>query len=129
MNILLASAHPYIPQISGVAQSNTHELAVEFIRSGHNVSVLSGLTHRGCLGCRSRLKLKLLSRRYVVDKALGYAVFRSWFPWEVADEVAVCVNADVVVLQSGYPVKIALALGKTKARLFVYLHNVELDDL
>ncbi|CAH2397563.1 glycosyltransferase [Mesorhizobium ventifaucium] len=129
MNILLASAHPYIPQISGGAQSSTHELAIEFIRRGHNVSVLSGLTADGLLGFSSRLKLKLLSQRYVVDNALGYAVFRSWFSWEVADEVAARLNANVVVLQSGYPVKIALALRKAKARLFIYLRNVELEDL
>lgn len=129
MNILLASAHPYIPQISGGAQSSTHELAVEFRERGHNVSVLAGLTGDGWLGFSSRLKLKLQARRYVVDSNLGYPVFRSWFPWEVAETVAEECKADVIVLQSGFPVRMALSLKNAHARLFIYLRNVEQEDL
>lgn len=93
------------------------------------MAVLAGLTGEGWLGAKSRLKLKLARTRYVVDYQLGYPTYRSWFAWEAAAEVADRVKADVVVLQSGYPVKIGLALARTNARVVVYLHNVELEDL
>lgn len=129
MNILLASAHPYLPQISGGAQSSTHELAVEFGRRGHNVSVLAGLTGDGWLGLKSRFMLKIPGTRYVVDRQLGYPVYRTWFSANVAAEVAERTKADVVVMQSGFPVQLAKALAGSTARIFIYLRNVELEDL
>lgn len=129
MKILFATAHPYIPQITGGAQSSMHDLACELAKRGHEVSVLSGLTGKGWLGWRSRIALKLSKRNFVVDHDLGYPVHRAWFAWAVAPDVVRRINADVVVLQSGFPVRIARALQKTDARLFIYLRNVEIDDL
>lgn len=129
MKILLASAHPYIPQISGGAQSNTHELAMEFIRRGHETAVLSGLTGDGWLGKSARLKLKFGRAGFVQDDGLGYPVFRSWFAWEAMTEVVRRFGADVVVMQSGFPVKLAQALDGIDVRRLIYLHNVEIDDL
>lgn len=129
MKILLASAHPYIPQISGGAQSSTNELAVEFSRRGHETAVLSGLTGKGWLGVRTRLKLKLGRAGFVRDDFIGYPVFRAWFPWEVIAEVARRFQADAVVMQSGFPVRLAQALDGEEFRRFIYLRNVETEDL
>ena len=86
MNILLASAHPYIPQMIGGAQSSMHDLATEFVRRGHKVGVLSGLTGEGWVGRKSRVRLKLGRRNYVIDTSLGYPVYRAWFPREAAED-------------------------------------------
>ena len=129
MKILLANAHPYIPQMVGGAQSSINDLAREFAARGHEVSVLSGLTGKGRLGVVSRVKLKLNRRGYVVDRTLGYPVYRAWFPWEVAADVARHVGADVVVPQSLFPVKIAQALDGVDTRVVIYLRNAEVEDL
>lgn len=129
MKILLATAHPHIPQITGGAQSSMHDLAGELTKRGHEVSVLSGLTGKGWLGFRSRIALKLLRRNHVVDHGLGYPVYRTWFVWEAVANVVRHINADLVVLQSGFPVKIAWALEKVNTRVFIYLRNVEMEDL
>ena len=119
MKILLATAHPYIPQITGGAQSSMHDLAGELTKRGHEVSVLSGLTGKGWLGFRSRIALKLLRRNHVVDHSLGYPVYRTWFAWEEVAKVVRHMNADLVVLQSGFPVRIAQSLEKTSTRIFI----------
>lgn len=129
MKILLATAHPYMPQITGGAQSSMHDLAGEFAKLGHDVSVLSGLTGKGWLGLRNRIALKLLRQNHVVDYGLGYPVHRAWFAWEAAADAIRRVNADVVVLQSGFPVRIARAIKGMNARIVIYLRNVEIDDL
>lgn len=129
MRILLASAHPYIPQIAGGAQSSTDALAVEFIRRGHPTAVVAGLTGHGRVGLKARIKLKLGRKNYVRDDGLGYPVFRAWFPWNVIAEVAREFQADAVVMQSGLPVRLAAALEGSQARRFIYLRNAESTDL
>ena len=129
MKILLANAHPYIPQMVGGAQSSINDLAKEFAARGHEVSVLGGLTGKGRLGAMSRVKLKLNRRGYVVDRTLGYPVYRAWFPWEVAADVARRVGGVVVVPQSEVPVKIAQALHGVDTRVVIYLRNAEVEDL
>lgn len=129
MKILLASAHPYIPQMTGGAQSSMHDLACEFLRRGHEVGVLGGLTGQGWVGLKGRVGLKLWRRRYAVDHGLGYPVYRAWFAWEAVAEVARRMGADVVVPQSRLPVRFAQALEGAKALVVIYLRNVEPDDL
>lgn len=129
MKILLASAHPYLPQIFGGAQSSTHELAVEFRKAGHEVAVLAGLTGRGWRGLSGRVRLKLEGRGYVTDRRMGYPVHRAWVPARVAARVAADTGADVVLCQSGHPVALTRALEGGAARRFIYLRNVEVEDL
>lgn len=129
MRILFCSAHPYMPQIHGGAQSSTHELAVELRAAGHEVAVLAGLTRQTWLGLYSRVKLRLGAKGYVRDRHFGYTTYRAWFADRVATEVARDFRAEVIVLQSGRPVQIGRTLGTLDARRFVYLRNVELDDL
>jgi len=127
VRILFASSHPYIPQIAGGAQSSTHELARELGSRGHAVGVHSGLLGRGWLGLRGRLALKLRRRRAYNDQSLGYPVYRSWFAWEGAAEVNRDFAPEVVVLQSGQPVRMAKAFQELGARIVVYFRNVEFD--
>lgn len=129
MRILIGSAHPYLPQLLGGAQSSTHELALAFRWRGHDVCVVSGLAGKGWFGFRRRLALKLQRRRWVRDDRLGYPVFRAWFASEVVADVAREFRADVAMFQSGFPVQMAKAMAGTDIPSVIYLRNVETDDL
>lgn len=129
MKILLANAHPYLPQTMGGAQSSMHDLAVEFTRLGHEVSVLGGLTKQGWVGLKSRVQRKLRRRKYSIDHGLGYPVYRAWSAWEVVADVARDMGADVVVPQSWLPVRFAHALRGVDTRIIIYLRNVEIEEL
>jgi glycosyltransferase involved in cell wall biosynthesis len=127
VRVLIASSHPFIPQIAGGTQSGTHELALHLRSRGHDVAVLSGLLGRGRFGIRARLILKLTSHKAAMDRGLGYSVYRSWFAWEAAAEVCADFRPEVIVLQSGDPVRMAKALRPHCAALVPYFHNVEFD--
>lgn len=129
MRILFGSAHPYLPQMYGGAQSSTHELVRQLRARGHEVAVLGGLTGEGWLGLRGRALLKLTRRGYVRDDGLGYPVYRAWFPDEVVRRVVEDFGADVAVFQSLMPVRLAAAIDRKATRTFVYLRNVEKGDL
>ena len=128
MHITFASSHPYLPQIAGGSQSNTHEMAIELMARGHQVSVLSGLTGDGFLGVRNQLLMRLLGRTAIADRGQGYPVYRSWFAWEGAAETARAVRPDVVVAQSGNILRVAKAFRASDVPVVIYLHNVEFED-
>lgn len=129
MRILFCSAHPYMPQLYGGAQSSTHDLAGTLMAAGHDVAVLAGLTKGNWLGACSRIKLKLGKRPYVCDRRYGYTTFRAWFPEQIVGRVLRDFGADVVVLQSGRPVSMCQGITDPAIRRFIYLRNVELEDL
>ena len=128
MRILFASAHPYLPQLSGGSQANTHEMAERLIARGHQVAVLAGLTGQGWLGLRDRVLLKLGRSRAAVDRRLGYPVYRSWFAWEGAADCVERFRPDVAVVQSGAILRLAEALRAAATPILIYNHNVEFDD-
>ncbi len=129
MRILFGSAHPYLPQMYGGAQASTHELVRLLRTRGHTVGVLAGLTGKGWLGLRGRALLKLTRRGYVRDTGLGYPVFRAWFAQKVARRVVTDFRADVAIFQSRLPVQLAQSIDRDATRTFIYLRNVEDEDL
>lgn len=129
MRILIASCHPYIPELRGGAQSSTHELALALRDRDHAVAVVSGLAGNGWFGLLKRIGLKVLGRTWLLDSQLGYAVYRAWFPHLQIVDMCHHFEPDVVLLQSGFPVALAKALAPTKIPVVMYLHNVETDDL
>lgn len=128
MRIILATAHPYLPQIAGGAQSNMHEMAIALRGRGHQVSIVAGLTGEGSLGLKARISLKL-GRSFHTDSRLGYPVFRTWFPWEVAHAIVRRVSPDVAIAQSGLPAKMAHSFKQQGVPTIIHFHNVEDDDL
>ncbi|MCT7373969.1 glycosyltransferase [Chelativorans salis] len=128
MKIVFASAHPYLPQIAGGSQSNTHEMARELLARGHEIGVLAGLTRDGWIGARGRVMMKLSRRKAVCDHSQGYPVHRSWFAWEGAGDVARSEAPDVVVAQSGKILRVARAFRDMGLPTVIYLHNVEFED-
>lgn len=129
LRILFGSAHPYLPQMRGGAQSSTHEMVKQLQARGHTVAVLAGLTGDGWLGLRGRFMLKLTRRGVVRDDSLGYPVFRAWFAETVARQVVEDFQTDVAVFQSRLPVPLAKAIDRDATRTFIYLRNVETEDL
>lgn len=128
MRIMLASAHPYLPEIAGGAQSSMHEMALALIARGHQVAVMCGLAGTGFAGLRRRVELKLRRSDAVCGDELGYPVFRSWYADRgVADAVA-AFRPDVAVPHSGLPVKMAEAFEKEGVPTIIYFRNVETDD-
>lgn len=128
MRIMFASSHPYLPQIAGGCQSNTHESAIELMRRGHSVSVLAGLTGRGPVGLQSRMLLKLSRKAVARTSFAGYPVYRSWFPWKGLAHAVARERPDVVVAQPGAVVRLALEARAIGVPVVVYLHNVEFDE-
>ncbi|KIC48261.1 glycosyltransferase [Tateyamaria sp. ANG-S1] len=129
LRILFGSAHPHLPQMYGGAQSSTHELVKRLRAKGHDVAVLAGLTGAGWLGVRGRILLKLTRHGYVRDDSLGYPVFRAWFAETITRRVVQDFAADAVIFQSRLPVPMAKAIDRQKTRTFIYLRNVEREDL
>ena len=129
MRILIASCHPYIPELRGGAQSSTHELVLALRERGHDVGVVAGLAGSGWFGLRKRISLKIPGHKWVFDGQLGYPVYRSWFPRLQIVEICHDFQADVVLLQSGLPVALATALKPTGIPVVIYFRNVESDDL
>jgi glycosyltransferase involved in cell wall biosynthesis len=129
MHVMLATAHPYMPQIAGGAQSNMHELALALRARGHDVTIVSGLTKAGRVGLAARGSLTLLHRPFHRETSLGYQTFRSWFPWRTADAAVSRAQPDVVVAQSGLPAKIAGAFRQAGVPTIIHFHNIEANDL
>ncbi len=129
LNILLATAHPYLPQLRGGAQVNMHETALALLARGHRVAVAAGLTTAGTTGLTSRAKLKLRAAPVARDRRPGYPVYRSWFAWEGAAHITRAFLPDVVVAHSGFPARIGFAYRAAGVPVVGYFHNVEHEDL
>lgn len=129
MRILFATAHPYIPQIAGGAQSSTHELALNFKARGHTVAVAAGLIGGDWLALKNRVFFKLSGKKYAKDEGLGYAVYRSWFVQKTISRVIAEFRPDIVFAQSGFPVPIARECNILGVPIAIYLRNVEHEDL
>ncbi|PTE20275.1 glycosyl transferase family 1, partial [Cereibacter changlensis JA139] len=129
MKIVLGSAHPYLPQLTGGAQISTHEIAKALAQRGHKVRVLAGLSGIGRTGLRSRVMLKLTGRKLASDARCGYPTHRGWFPSEGVGELTAADMPDVVLLQSGRQVPMALRFQELGVPVVLYLRNVEFGDL
>ncbi len=129
MKILFATGHPHLPQFSGGSQSSTHELALELMRHGHQVSVLAALWSTGYIGLRNRILMKLLSREIIRDDGVGYPVYRKWFVWENLGGLLQELKPDVALVQAMKPVPVAQELMDNHVPTIVYLRDVEFKDL
>jgi glycosyltransferase involved in cell wall biosynthesis len=124
MKILLASGTPYLPQVCGGLEVNTHELATELVRRGHEVSVLARLSYRDLYGLKAGV-CATLRRQMYTDRELGYHVFRSREP---SQAIARLRAADVAVIQNGHPLKMARALARRGIATIIYNHGLGFDS-
>ncbi|KAB1069582.1 glycosyltransferase [Methylobacterium planeticum] len=123
MKIVLASGTPYLPQVRGGVEVNTHEIATELIARGHAVSVLTRLSYRDTFGLRARLTQGLRSPGSS-DTALGYPVFRARQPSAMVPQLD---RPDVVVIQNGNPWPISTAFAERGVPTLIYLHGLGFD--
>jgi glycosyltransferase involved in cell wall biosynthesis len=129
MRILLASAHPYLPEIRGGAQMSTHELTRGLSAAGHDVGVFAGFMGNGVQSLWGRFRLKIARSSIYPSTYCDYPVLRAWHPWKVAKEARDRFRPDVVVAQSGLPVKVTRAFKQIGVPTVLYFRNVEDDDL
>ena len=123
MKILFATGTPYLPQVRGGVEVNTHELATELAARGHAVSVLARLSYKSLYGLRTGLAAAL--RRQTPADDLGYPVFRSREPWKLIATVAA---PDVAVIQNGNPVKMVEAFAKRGIPTIIYHHGLGFES-
>jgi len=129
LNILFATAHPTLPEMSGGMQSSANELALLLTEKGHKVSFLCGLVGSSPLGIRARFVIKALRRKAARDKVMGYPVWRAWFPWESMAWVVARVRPDVVLIQAGEPVRMALAAQRAGVPVVMKFQDVYFEGL
>jgi glycosyltransferase involved in cell wall biosynthesis len=120
MKIVFYSGTPYLPQVRGGVEINTHELATELVARGHAVSVLTRLSYRDAFGIRMQLTQGLWARG-CSDRALGYQVLRARAPDLLVGDMP---RPDVVVIQNGHPKAISAAFARRGVPVVAYLHGL-----
>jgi hypothetical protein len=129
MRILFVMGDPHLPQFTGGAQSSSHELALEFIKRGHQVGVLCQLLPRGRIGLQNRLRRRLWGRNAVADEVNGYPVFRQWNVRESVAEVTQIFCPDVALVQIGGQILLARELIACDVPTLIYIRTAEMDEL
>jgi glycosyltransferase involved in cell wall biosynthesis len=129
LKILFATGHGYLPQRVGGSETSSHELVLALQEQGHRCAVLAHLQGNGWLAFRNRVIMKLLRRPLVADRMPGYRIQRAWFPHQQVAEALARERPDVVLVQSGEPLRMAKALTAAGARTVVYLRDVEFHEL
>ena len=124
MRILFGTGHSYLPQRAGGSESSTHDLCMEMQNQGIEPAVLASIEPAGWLGLRNRLERKLIrGRRFPMDRAMGYPVFRGWHPDKGIAEVVKRFRPDVAILQAGNPLQLGQLLLEQGVPSIVYLRD------
>lgn len=103
LNVLFATNHAYLPQMTGGSESSTHELCLELMSRGHQVAVISALGKNDRIWFKNRLLSKVRRRSFIADQYSGYPVFRGWDVRTGIRQVLSEFQADVVVVQACRP--------------------------
>lgn len=129
MNILFVSDLHYLPQGSGGCQSLIHEIAIELRERGHRPSVLAPLDHRGALGFRNRVLMKLLNRKTIRDDGLGYPVYRRWVVLNDLDDAIAMIRPDVAIATAKDTVGMARELRRLSVPTIGYFQDIEIANM
>jgi glycosyltransferase involved in cell wall biosynthesis len=126
MKILFASGSPYLPQIFGGVNTNTHEWALHLRDQGHDVAVLARLAYGNVFGVKAALRLRLAHQPWLSDTRYGYPVLRARRPWLIAAHLP---RPDVVVIQDGsMQLPLAEAFAQIGVPIVCYLHGLGFED-
>lgn len=126
---MFANGDAYPPQVFGGVQSSTDQLARGLIGRGHEAAVFCALHGGDIFSLRRRVTMKLSRRRLAMDRAPGYPVYRTWFPWEQVDAVVDAFRPDVAVVQNFRTVQFVEAFSRHGIPCVVYLRNVTFEEL
>ena len=129
MRILFASEFQHLPQSFGGVQSSTHELARELVKRGHFAAVAASLFPWDLLGIGSRMLGRLLPRRKVHDRFLGYPTYRRWNVLSALPDLVAEIRPDVAIVQPSNQVPLARELARLSVPTIVYLRDVEWPEL
>jgi len=129
LKILFTLDAHYIPQVSGGVESNTHELALDLIKHGHEASVMCRLSHEGLTGFKTRALMKLFKNSFVAQTSLGYPLYRQWSVPESVPQSVRELRPDVVIIQKGDLVPLARMFKQQGVPTLIYLHSMEFQDL
>ena len=121
MKIVFASSNPHLPQIFGGVEFNTHQLALQLKKRGHDVAVLTMLSRVDLFGIRREAQLLATRRSVWLDNDLGYPVYRARNPWAVVPELP---QYDFAILTNGKMLDFARSFAKVGTQNVAYLHGV-----
>jgi glycosyltransferase involved in cell wall biosynthesis len=121
MDIIFASSNPHLPQTFGGVEFNTHQLALELQRRGHNVAVLTVLSRVDLFGLQREAYLLATGNKVWTDAKLGYLVHRARRPWDV---VARLPRYQVAIMTNGRMVDFAKGFAQAGTHNVAYLHGV-----
>jgi glycosyltransferase involved in cell wall biosynthesis len=125
LKILFTSTIPYLPQIYGGLNTNTHELALELMKRGHQPAVLTRLSYGNAFGVRSALAMRWRNQTVSYDTGFGYPVLRARQPWSVVDKIP---RPDAVVIQDGQMLRFAAAFRGLEIPVVSYFHGLDFED-
>jgi glycosyltransferase involved in cell wall biosynthesis len=125
VNILFVSGNPHLPQVIGGVEINTHKLATELVRRGHNAAVAAKLSLRNRFGLKRAFHAAIARQRISRDDDLGYTVFRSRRPWEVVTELP---RLDVAVIQNGQMLEFGRAFARIDVPTVAYFHGLAFES-
>jgi len=104
MRILFINDRPYLPQVTGGLQWNTHELCMALGRRDIKSAVLCEVTPVGNVGLTNRIKRRLkVFGDTPSDNIMGYTCFRGWDPIKAVVNIAKKWRPDVVIVQGSHP--------------------------
>ena len=128
MKILFIAEQLYFPQLYGGVQTSTDELCHALIEKGHKVAVLVKLMPGGLFALKSRVHMRINKRlsgcAVSKDVALGYPVWRTWFPSDAVEYVAKKEGPDIIVVSTGQIVPLILAAKRTVIPILAQLNDV-----
>ena len=110
-----------MPQVVGGVEVNTHALAGELLRRGNAVCVLAKLSLRNRFGVWRAARMLASGRKFWVDRALGYPVFRSRQPANHTGELP---RPTVAVIQNGPMLDLAAGFARIAVPSVAYLHGL-----
>jgi glycosyltransferase involved in cell wall biosynthesis len=125
VRILFTSSIPYLPQIYGGLNTNTHQLFLELLKRGHAPALLTRLSYGNFFGIRTALAIRLSGREVSCDTDFGYPVFRAREPWKTVEAVP---RSDVAVMQDGHMLQFASALERLGIPTISYFHGLDFED-
>lgn len=125
LNVLFTSAIPYLPQIYGGLEINTHELISELLGRGHRAAVLTRLAYGNAFGLRTAARMRITGEAVSCDHDLGYPVYRTRTPWTAVGHVP---RPDIAVVQDGGMIPFADALARAGTPVLLYLHGLEFES-
>ncbi len=124
MKYLLASAVPYLPQLTGGIEVNTHLLALELNRRACETAVLCKLSLRDSFGARRFLAIGAHFTDVAMDRFLGYRVYRSMKPWR---DLSGVIMPKIAIIQNGHMVQMGHAFRNKSIPSIAYLHGTGFD--